>query len=80
MKGNAMRKSLNLLTVAALTAACMLSGPADARHRDDRSDRVELSANQIVAQSDARTARLKADLRLTADQEKNWSGFETAIA
>jgi hypothetical protein len=74
-----MSKPLNLLAVATLAAACMLAGPADARYHGDRSDRVELSANQIVAQSDARTARLKADLRLTADQEKNWSGFETAL-
>ncbi len=40
------------------------SGPAD---------------NQIANDVDARIARLKADLRLTADQEKNWSGVETAL-
>ena len=47
--------------------------------RRDRSDRAELSANQIMDQFAARTARIKADLRLTPDQEKNWSGFETAM-
>src|SRR5271165_828745 len=28
---------------------------------------------------DARTARIKADLRLTPEQEKNWPGFESAV-
>ena len=47
--------------------------------RRDRSDRAELSANQIMDQFAARTARIKADLRLTPEQEKNWPGFETAM-
>jgi hypothetical protein len=73
-----MRKSLILVaTAAALMAGGMLIGPAGA---GDRSDRGELSANQIIAQSDARTARMKADLRLTPEQEKNWSGFESALS
>jgi len=37
----------------------------------DRGDRSAPTANQIVAESDTRTARIKAELRLTADQEKN---------
>jgi hypothetical protein len=57
-------------------AGGMLTDPAGA---GDRSDRGELSANQINAQSDARTVRMKADLRLTPEQEKNWSGFESAL-
>jgi gas vesicle protein len=44
----------------------------------DRSDRAELTANQITNDFAARTARIKADLRLTPEQEKNWSGFESA--
>jgi LTXXQ motif family protein len=75
-----MRKSSILVAAAALTAGGMLIGPADAGDRSDRSDRGELSANQIVAQSDARSARMKADLRLTPEQEKNWSGFESALS
>jgi hypothetical protein len=35
--------------------------------------------NQLVAGEDARTARLKADLRLTPDQEKAWPALETAL-
>lgn len=53
------------------------------RHRStfarDRSDRPELTANQITNEFAARTARIKADLRLTPEQEKNWPGFESAV-
>ena len=59
-----------IFTVVALT------GAATAR---DRSERVDLTASQISDQATARAAQLKVDLRLTADQEKNWSGFESAI-
>jgi hypothetical protein len=68
-----MRRYLVLFTTAALMAGSALTAPAVAR------DRAELSANQIVDQISARTARIKADLRLTPEQEKNWSGFESAM-
>lgn len=71
-----MRKSLFLTSGAALICLSTLSIPAVAR---DRSDRSELTANQIVNQSDARTARMKVDLHLTPEQEKNWAGFEGAM-
>ena len=71
-----MRKTLTLLTAAALLTGTALAGSAVAR---DRSDRPELTANQITDQSAARAAQLKADLRLTPEQEKNWSAFETAV-
>jgi LTXXQ motif family protein len=35
--------------------------------------------NQIVNDVDARIAWLKAELRLTPDQEKNWSSLQTAL-
>jgi hypothetical protein len=38
------------------------------------------SANQISNEFSARTARIKADLRLTPEQEKNWPGFESAMS
>jgi hypothetical protein len=38
-----------------------------------------LKISQSIDRADARIAILKADLRLTADQAKNWSGFETAL-
>jgi hypothetical protein len=53
--------------------------PQRSGSRRDRSDGGELSANQIMDQFAARTARIKADLRLTPEQEKNWPGFETAM-
>ena len=46
----------------------------------DRSDRAELTANQITNDFAARTAHIKADLRLTPEQEKNWLGFESAMS
>ena len=55
------------------------SGSRRDRSDRDRSDRAELSANQIMDQFSARTARIKADLRLTTEQDKNWAGFETAM-
>ena len=71
-----MKKTLFILTTAVLVAGSVLTGSAGAR---DRSDRAELSANQMTDQMKARTARIKADLRLTPEQEKNWPGFESAV-
>jgi hypothetical protein len=71
-----MRKVVSFVTAAALLIGAGLTGSAVAR---DRSDRVELAANQIVAELDARVARIKADLRLTPEQEQKWSGFESAV-
>jgi hypothetical protein len=70
-----MKQSLILLTTAALMAGSALTVPAFARDREH----AELSANQIADQNSARTARIKADLRLTPAQEKNWPGFESAM-
>ncbi len=71
-----MKRTLVLLTAAAMVAGPAPTGPAVAR---DRSERTELAPNQIAAQVDARIARIKADLRLTAEQEKNWPAFESAV-
>jgi LTXXQ motif family protein len=75
-KENFMRKTLLLLTAAAFVAGAAWTGSADAQ---DRARRAELPANQISDQIDAQTARIRADLRLTPDQEKNWTGFESAM-
>jgi hypothetical protein len=64
------------MATAVLLSGTALSGAATAR---DRSERVELTAGQIADQAAARAAQLKADLRLTPDQDKNWSGFQAAI-
>jgi hypothetical protein len=39
----------------------------------------QLSAEQIVANSDANIDRIKAELNLTPEQEKNWAGFNSAM-
>ena len=71
-----MKTSLFTLTAAALLAGAALTGSAVAQ---DSSRRAELSANQIADQVDALTARIRADLRLTPEQENNWAGFESAV-
>jgi hypothetical protein len=71
-----MKKSLFRLAAATLVAGAALSGSASAQ---DRSRNTEPAANQLADQSDARTARMRADLRLTPEQENNWAGFENAM-
>jgi hypothetical protein len=39
----------------------------------------QLTAEQIVANSDADIERIKNELNLNAEQEKNWSGFSSAM-
>jgi gas vesicle protein len=39
----------------------------------------ELTAEQIVANSDANITRIKTSLNLTPEQEKNWTGFSDAM-
>jgi hypothetical protein len=72
-------KKVLLLAAAALIAATASAGSAAAQNRSDGPDRATMTVNQIVEEADAHTARIKADLRLTPDQEKNWPGFETAL-
>jgi hypothetical protein len=38
-----------------------------------------LTADQIVAESDKNIDRIKAELQLTPEQEKNWTGFNSAM-
>ena len=55
---------------------------APARWRDHAADHPVnrgLSQEDRAAFTDARIAALKAGLRLTPDQEKNWPAFETAL-
>ncbi len=73
-----MKKVLLILAAAALSAGPAFTSSALAQYRD-RADRGAPTVNQIVAEEDAHTARIKADLRLTPDQEKNWPGFESAL-
>jgi hypothetical protein len=71
-----MRKNLILVATAVALTSTVLAGSATAR---DRSERVELTSGQIADQAAARAAQMKVDLRLTPDQDKNWSGFQGAV-
>ena len=74
-----MKKILLTVATAVLIAGSAFTGSALAQNRGDRPDRSALTANQIVAQVDAGTARIKADLRLTPEQEKNWPDLASAL-
>src|ERR1700693_942313 len=39
----------------------------------------QMTAEQIVASSDANIDRIKAELKLTPEQEKHWTGFNSAM-
>jgi LTXXQ motif family protein len=39
----------------------------------------QLTADQIVAESDKNIDRIKVELQLTPEQEKNWTGFNSAM-
>jgi hypothetical protein len=71
-----MRKTAILLMSAALLTGIGFTGSAVAR---DHSDRAELTASQITDRAEVQTAKMKVDLNLTADQEKNWAGFAAAM-
>src|SRR5450432_644454 len=71
-----MRKFAIVMMSAALLTGTALTGSAIAR---DRSDRSELTSGQMTDRADASTAKMKVDLNLSADQEKNWSGFASAM-
>jgi hypothetical protein len=71
-----MRKSVIFMMSAALLCGTALTGSAIAR---DRLDHTEMTATQMTDRAEARTAKMKVDLNLTADQEKNWSGFASAM-
>jgi hypothetical protein len=71
-----MRKPVIFVMSTALLIGTATTGSAVAR---DRSDRSELTASQMTDRADVRIAKMKVDLNLTTDQEKNWSGFASAM-
>ena len=74
-------------TLAAGTIALLLAGASAgavlAQSAPSRGARAEISsqdrAQDVAAFTDARSAALKAGLKLNADQEKNWPAVETAL-
>ena len=63
-----------LLTIAGSTLASAQQ-PSTA----ERSHRAQLTADDIAAFTDARIAAIKAALKLTPAQEKNWPAVEQAL-
>lgn len=57
-----------------LPLAAVLSLPAQAQVRNDRP-----TLTQLVAHDEARIAQLKANLRISEEQERDWTRFEAAL-
>jgi hypothetical protein len=76
-----MKKSLALAALVAAglmgPAVSTLAAPQDVR--SEQSERPKLSPEDFAALTDARVAALKAGLKLTPEQEKNWPAVEAAI-
>lgn len=53
-----------------------LAFPAAAQNRNDNN---RPTINQLVAKDEARIAQLKANLRITQEQERDWNRFEAAL-
>src|SRR5271170_4199859 len=72
-------KKIFLAGVAAVALAGSAYTFAAYAAADDASSRFQLRMQERAALLDDHLAGLKAGLHLTADQEKNWPGFESAI-
>src|ERR1700722_14346655 len=65
----------NAKTTKGMKAAAKSSTPAVLAQEGEP----QLSAEQIVANSDAYIERIKTELNLTPEQEKNWTAFNSAM-
>jgi len=76
-----MKKSLALAALVAAglmgPAVSTLAAPQDMR--SEQSERSKLTPEDFAALTDARVAGLKAGLKLSPEQEKNWPAVEAAI-
>jgi zinc resistance-associated protein len=72
-----MKKTIAAATIALTLAGAGLALAQQSPTREGRGFRA--SAEDVAAFTDARVAALKAGLKLTAEQEKNWPAVETAI-
>ena len=70
-----MRKT-SFASIVALALACGTIGTLPVMAQRDRNPP---SASQIADRIDARLAKLKADLRLSDDQNKNWGSVQSAL-
>jgi hypothetical protein len=69
------------LAIAGVTALAVAGTSLVYAQQAPRGDHMRRGASQedVAAFTDARIAALKAGLRLTAEQEKSWPAFETAL-
>lgn len=65
------------LAIAGTTLAYAQQSPGGRGH--DRGPHARMSAEDIAAFGDARVAALRAGLKLTPEQEKNWPAVEAAL-
>ena len=72
-----MKKTIAAGAIALTFAGAGLALAQQSPAREGRGFRA--SAEDVAAFTDARVAALKAGLKLTAEQEKNWPAVETAI-
>ena len=77
------KKVLVLSTAAVLVGSAAIAQQTQQQSSDVRDGRASFqpwrpSADDLEAFTDARVAALKAGLRLTPDQDKNWPAFEQA--
>lgn len=73
------KKHILIATTAATLAFAAISGPSFAAQADQPERHHHMTAEDRAALVDARIAALKAGLKLTPDQEKNWAPLEAAI-
>jgi LTXXQ motif family protein len=73
------RSTVIASAVLTLCAVVVLPYSSIARDRHDQDEMSVPTTNQALDIADAQTARFKADLRLTPDQEKNWGTVQTAL-
>jgi hypothetical protein len=67
---------------AAKTAKAVPGAPKGAKQPTQvltQTGAPQLTADQIVANSDGNIERIKTELNLNPEQEKNWSGFSSAM-
>jgi hypothetical protein len=50
-----------------------------AKGKPQEAEPQQMTADQIVAESDKNIDRIKAELQLTPEQEKHWTGFNSAM-
>lgn len=65
------------LAIAGTTFAFAQQGPGGRGH--ERGPHARMSAEDVVAFGDARIAAVRAGLKLTPEQEKNWPAVEAAL-